>query len=826
MKSWRDAIGDAIRNLTSTTELQGYRIRMKCWEDYHPEYVGIRKQDEYNSDLVRESQIFIALFRTRCGEYTKEEVKIGKKVCPDQLYVFTQPTSDDTSDMEAFLTSEGLTACGCADSSELISRLTEIVYEYIASHPSSGSWPGKEERKVYVTIPDDREDERAVYGNMIRGLDDICERWLNLRCRLARKGQPFLIKDCDLYNAILKDTLSNEDKLEIIEAIESAGPGSHPQASLLYYNPGDTAVSGDALLNSMSEKVFNEAFDSIHRIRYNVIRWILGSTLSYLDDKSGLKVENDWISFFNQRIAPLAITNVKGRDDSEKLANLLASITTSILCKNAMTGNEDEVTDFDALELDIQKNSAALAMADKVKANATDSLKETDRKLAARQKYLMEHLQNEEHLVELIKLSGKRASVQQHLLANGGVDSKTLLKSMMFMVSLHDTYPRQFDSLGLDVDRQYLEIAEFADEQRIEDPTVEMMRMNYANSLTRLNLVPESLVQYEKAISNLDKMDAASALIRGYIMHLYVTYINRLTEIGKVGSAKVNIRKLEGKVRLWNDSFNIPRTETIVNNARIMACWLRIRPLISEIRNKLYEAEHLYISLKENVAWNDVPAGVWDDLFCDFPNCIATSFIDSATKYDDYVRARYYLDEVVYNLDHGHFIDSSAVLWHKSDVFHNYGFVLSLLGNYDTARTMLNRALDARRRIYGSTKAMDAKACIAETLLNLCATYVKKMTEPLSEQDEAEVMPLAQECLAIYQELDTDHYLEQETDVYKAKQMVASIKFLRPGGLSEAIAIFKECKEWSDSHPDNSYKVIFDDISGKILNYMESLNRS
>ena len=70
----RVAIGNRIRQLNDKYEVSGIRVRLNCWEDYKPEYTGERKQDEYNRDLVLTSQILIGLFKTRCGDYTQEEV--------------------------------------------------------------------------------------------------------------------------------------------------------------------------------------------------------------------------------------------------------------------------------------------------------------------------------------------------------------------------------------------------------------------------------------------------------------------------------------------------------------------------------------------------------------------------------------------------------------------------------------------------------------------------------------------------------------------------------------------------------------------------------
>lgn len=77
MRSDRIALGDCIRRLDNFYENKGLRIKLNCWEDYKPEYTGERKQDEYNRDLVMSSQIVIGLFKSICGAYTQEEIKLG-----------------------------------------------------------------------------------------------------------------------------------------------------------------------------------------------------------------------------------------------------------------------------------------------------------------------------------------------------------------------------------------------------------------------------------------------------------------------------------------------------------------------------------------------------------------------------------------------------------------------------------------------------------------------------------------------------------------------------------------------------------------------------
>lgn len=819
MKSWREAIGDAIRQINDEQEPVGYRVCMKCWEDFHPEYTGERKQDEYDRELVEKSQIFIALFCVRCGEYTREEVRIGKSVCPDWLFVYTRPTADDNSPVVQFLSEEKLSGKECLDEDALVAELRAVVDKYIAEHPAAAAVVAKEERKVYVTIPEDRKEERTRYGNMVRGIDDICERWLNLRCRLAQKGLPYELGQSDYYNAILKDVLSAEDKLEICEAVSLAGPGSHPQAALLYCNPGDRAISSDTALSKLAERTFSESFDSYHRIKYNLLVWILGSTLARIDDRSGLQVKDDWITFFNQRIAPLAVANVEGGSDSEKLAGLLMKIASGLLCKQVSPADAD--ASLEDLSETIEYNAAALHLSEEVGKEAIRNLLDADAALAARQQAIVDGGLRVGNAPELVDVTARRQQLQQQLAGYGRVGVHDLMHTQMFMVMLHDTFPEQYAACGLDVDDQYKIIAETADKFEIKDPTVEMMRMNYANSFARRNEIARSLLLYETAISNLDEMDAGSVLVRSYIVHLYVTYINQLSSIGAVQKALDTINRLEGNVRNWNEQYVRPETQVIADAVRIMSCRLRIRPMTDGFFETLKQAGELFSVLTAKVPWDDVPYGVWDELFCDFPNCMGASYVDMmgpCINPEYFNKAVSFFSTVISNAEKGP-VSSEYLRWqYIGDACHNLGFLYNNSGLCQYARMALSKALDFRRRLYEKSGDANAKASIAETLLNLCATYVLNLNVRLSPDVIAEIMPFAEECLSIYQEMDNEHYLEQETDVYKAKMMIATIKYLgSDSDRLESMSLFKECKNWSDAHPENSYKETFDNIAGSLL---------
>ncbi|MEE0927353.1 MAG: tetratricopeptide repeat protein, partial [Bacteroidales bacterium] len=68
---------DLIRKLDNIYEKRGIRIRLFQWEDFDAAYNDKRKQDEYN-EYIKQSDLFLALFRTKAGKFTVEEFELAR----------------------------------------------------------------------------------------------------------------------------------------------------------------------------------------------------------------------------------------------------------------------------------------------------------------------------------------------------------------------------------------------------------------------------------------------------------------------------------------------------------------------------------------------------------------------------------------------------------------------------------------------------------------------------------------------------------------------------------------------------------------------------
>lgn len=74
----RMAFGNLVRRLDDIYEKRGIRIKLFEWEDYDAAYNNCRKQDEYN-EIIKESDMFLALFHIKAGKYTIEEFDVASE---------------------------------------------------------------------------------------------------------------------------------------------------------------------------------------------------------------------------------------------------------------------------------------------------------------------------------------------------------------------------------------------------------------------------------------------------------------------------------------------------------------------------------------------------------------------------------------------------------------------------------------------------------------------------------------------------------------------------------------------------------------------------
>ena len=812
----RTVVGDAVRSLNDMYEPQGWRIKMLCWEDFIPEYKGTRKQTEYNEYLIKTSDIFIALFRGNCGKYTQEEIRVWTNELHRVPKVFDIIDEDvNKTAVRDYLISTGFASVAVESDADIYEQVDSIVSTYIAYHLSYTSGHFSINGNVlYATIPDDCASERAPFGNLVRSVDDLAERVFHSRCRLIMCDESKILTS-NYYVAILKDSVNTSEEREILTAIQSSMSTQSP-AVQLYYNYGDAICSNHPKLGAIisNSGIFNEAYDSIYRVRFNLVRWLYQQTILSVRLETGIDVQNGWFIFFNLPVIPMEQLGIRGGTVMQQLAQLMKIFTFEVLGVNTQVTTEAGEVDISALEEQMTRAASVSNVLNEVEAEIKQRREKWLQQVSVHIDSILSGKVTTENIGTLTDLINKKEQLQSALSTN----PREQIRTLMLMVQVSDTYPELFSTTGLEVNEQYLKLIQSADCFGVKDATVEMVRMSYANYLSNQNRNAESLEYYETAIKNIEALDDQSELLRYYMMHLYVTYINHLSFLGENQRAVSAIKKLMQKENAWEQT-GISEVEKTANNCQILACQLRIRPLsgnVADILNRSMKSYQQVCAIPQEYFDKDIRT----DIFCDLPNCIASTMID----------AQPYLDLEVYKLTHNvdYFLnqvvtyanlhrDEERCLCYLSEALHNWAFFYSnQKGEQLRARELCKKALAVRRQIYKTRQQPEFLYEIGESLLLLGATYIYEIEGNLNEKDFHEALDYAEECLSIYNKQDQEHYLGQDLRVHQAVQLKGSILYYG-GRKAEGLELLKQAWYWNMNHPNNSYANVFCGVAGEIL---------
>lgn len=811
----RAVVGDAVRVLNDKYEPAGFRIRLKCWEDFAPEFTGARKQTEYNEQLIKESRFFIALFRGVCGKYTQEEVCLWHSALGRiPIVLDIQDHIADKSEINAFLIAEGLTAVEVTNDDDIRSQIEAIVDGYVTSHATEKGPDTTPSKEIYATIPEDRAPERPIFGNLVRSIDDIAEQYFHYRCHLSLMD-PTRIASSDYYTAILKDNVSAEEEQEVLEAIKCS-VSYHLPSVMLYYNDSDSICINHPAIGGAVERhgIFSEPYDNLCRVRYNLVKWLHRQSLLRVGLSAGIDIRDGWFIFCGLPVIPLTALGITTTNVVEQSAELIKQFSFAVLGVNTAAGITVDKMDWPAMDAEIAKVDALLNASQSIvqaaKERFNELLEQVNRQIDAILSGEVDS-HNILFLTGLIQRKGK-------LLENMSTEPRELVCAQMLIVQVHDTYPEAFAATDIDIDEQYKVVTDTADRYEIKDPTVEMMRMNYANSLGRQNRNGEALAIYELTMTNIDAFDDHSAMLRYYIIHLYVTYINLLLFLGENQRADEALARLESKETKW-EGYNLSDLERISNISRILACHLRRRPVKPDVAALLNRATDVYREILKYPP-EVFETNLRDELFCDLPVTIVATAIDSAmftglTFEALEAKVKTIINHVLEYTDQ--YPDDHACMTYQSNAYHNLSFFQSAIRHDQlSARQSALRALAVRRKIYEKNH-YEADLCdVAQTLLMVGATYVNDLKGSLSEGDCLAALAYADECLSIYNVLNKEHYPEQQLRYYQAIQLKGSILYYG-GHKDEGLGLLSEAWQWNIDHPGNPYQTIFEAVAGRVL---------
>lgn len=824
MIEWREAIGNAIRQWSDIYEPSGYRIRMLCWEDFHPEYTGIRKQTEYNEDLVKKSHLFFALFKSKCGDYTKEEVNVayGLPALAQNSHILVDKTGIQSAELKTFLANPPFTQTDCENIDNAIGFIYTKLLSYFASLPYKvNEAEPLVSYNVYSTLGSDLKHKTNTFGNLIRSVDATAEKYIRFRCRLLDNNIKKIDKS-DYYIALLKDQVSIDEQAEILKALELTGPDSHPQDSILYYNYNDKFLGNNPDLKKELDKIeaFNAPYDSDHRIKFNLLVWLISKKVMVINDNAGLVISNGWVRYHDVPLISTDDLNLKGDSEEELLIDLLRVISTKLLT----TGHNDEpdqTLDLNSIENRINRihkvENALNDVRDKVAAEKLNLLRQIDIQL--------QKLEDEIITKNEVELYLKKEELQHELLASGNYDVRDVLKTKIKIIGLFDTYGPKLFKNNYDENRQYQSICELADKYSILDPTVEVMRMNFANAYNRANKNAKALQLYNTSLTNLKGMYDGSMLMMSYITPVYIHIIHQYTELGLADKAVASLKDYE--VLLNDSEENYPNEPfNQVCELMILSAWLILFDHADELLVKIERATSIWKRIIEEKPF--IPEDYWDDIYCYFPTAIATAIMDASYEYQDlnykFDVAERILNQAIEIIKTKQRMDTGLRYFHLGQLYHNLCTLYTVhRGIQPTARKYGLVSLEYKQKLYQIQPTPENYARIADILFLLGATYINSSHEKifrLSKEDGEVALDYANRSYEIFKSFDTEGFLGPRTKVYEVLLLKGTILFFTPGKKEEGFAIVQECYDWSLQNPKNDYRHTFESEYRRLKNYL------
>lgn len=843
----RTKIGSRIRQVNDRLMPQGVQVVLNKWEDYKAEYTGDSKQLEYDRDLVLQSDIIVAVFKHHVGEWTAHELDVaiedGKKV----IYCYCLPCQEREEVIEK-LKAKGLTPIEVDSKAAVMDSITNAVNKHahdkglLTGNPSTVADVVK---AFYGTIPSDMKGYRGPFSDMIRSLDMTTTQFLNIHCILHPYRTPALISQTNHYVALFCTRASEDDIAELHQAIANQkSKGSVEAISIFQKKIDDGSNIRDAVPEIKKivddNVIFTIGMGNMDKVRLVLLLWCLRQhEAAILPTSTEFSLVDGSVAFYGVPVAD--IENISELNDIRQLNNELAELQKkhkeslesdnqivrqqaysikakmrqvsadlqnklAIILDDMMNRNWDSMPISDP---SIAVDCEAVLKAHNAEQNLLETvIKKTDADwekdeniLKARRDYLQNHIESEATLHELKKVQDTILDVVANRERLGGVTGLRLMQEQLHTIGMYDTY--FVGKIDCDRDPLYLQVVDKADSLNVKDPLIEMMRMNLGNWHSRNNRNGDAIQCYLKAIENMRDTDENAYVIRQYIVHLYITGINALTDLGEMVNGQRLTEQLQEYYSRWEGK--ICKGEAFVNRVRLLNTKLRRRPIEANPVELYAEAKRI-IAEFEDVDLAHLSDFVWGEVFCDFYCCFGSLLIDYPVDKGWFDEALANFNTLLENASSTR-LTYEEMLDYSSKAHHNIARVLQQQKNLLSARKECLEALQLRRELYEYTKHDSDKSKVAETLLLLGATYLEPRFKYLSETQTETALGYAEECLSIYESLNSEGYPEQVTDVYKAKLLKASILYDsgKADRREEAIKLLWESFKWNNENPKNSY---------------------
>ena len=840
LMSLRTNIGDAVRMLSMEMEQRGVRLEMLCWEDYKTEFTGSSKQQEYDEKLVRKSNLVIAVFQKRIGEWTAHELEVAKDANIISYCYCIKHRNRDAVEQE--LRDKGFITKRAECKTDVIESVMDVLRRYAEDnslYDTDKSPVASVTHRFYATIPEDMKNLRGSFSNLIRSLDMVTVKELDIHCMLHPYGNINCMDDSSHYIALFKNDASDNDVKEIALAVQLLDDKSKAMIAMSIFQQKvsqaekDFGIRYDIRSNSEAvrkilddRQIFTIGMQNLDKVRLQLLLWCLRlRTNSISTSNNGFSCTNGMIAFQGYPVAEIdSVPTFEGikrlleeqKSLSEKLyqasnnrddqaldsirlqlrsVNAEIKIQLSLALDDMLKNNEQEATEHDSntvidCKALLDAQNSELRFLERVQSATLERWKKDEQRLRARRN-LLQHAENKtgELLKELKQIQDALLQVVRNRQQAGDVNAEYLIAEQIHTIGIYDTFllPRIFCNRDL----LYAEIVRTADKYGISNPHVEMMRLNLGNYHARQFEYKGALECYETAVDHIKRFETKSRMMRTIISHLYTIIIHSYIEFDY---RHHRINELLKEFQVIIESWDIEYDERCLSLADLYAIMLHRGTLVNldDEDSLIVKSMSLYDYMNEQNLLSPHNEE-YGSKMCYLPNSIAGVLLDHYPEEDENATKRY--DELIikYSTEQKKHaeklldVDVVEAWGYLGKAYHHIGFLCSKKTKFDDMRlgfSEYKKALEYRRAIYELTKQPSDEAEIAETEVNiggLALTICMSMKKiPSREAAVIQFAPVehAVAALNIYEKFKNTGGIGDEMNYYKAVQLYASSIYL------------------------------------------------
>lgn len=831
LMSMRRLIGDSIRKINDHWIKNGVQIKLHIWEDFIIGYSGKHKQQEYIDDMVLPSDICIFMFSHRVGIFTQMELEAKLKQNKDAVFCFRMPHKGSLQQSVIDSLNEiGVQAKDIVEEQIMCQEVNDIVENYIYRNITVDSNINKiKEMYFYTTIPDDLPKVQEEIGTTIRDFDDTTIDEWGIHCVLHPRKQLHLMDETDHYIPILKNEVSDEDLSELSNGIDKSSDQAHRMRRMSVFDMGNIFENNVKVHKLLEDAgIFTDKITDMNSLKWKLHKWMRTERKKILSVSTCLfELQNGLININNTPIASLAEI-----DESGKLEKSVSEIER--LSLNIYNAIENQSTDLVVSSIVDERNrlksilDARIAYG--INSWTNDIIKDSEEfkevinkctQLEIKINELLEvHSGNKDEL-ELKAMILQREKLEHWLTENNVTSPFRLLSYQLYMVAIFDTYLNGV-AQSLDEDSLYKRIIATTEEFHINDPNVEMIRMNVGNMYARNNDYLNARKSYITAIQNLQVLYDKSVSMARNITYA-ITHLAHLDlDMGDADCVKESLMMFKehiSRLDILNDSYLIDQCLYITAELCSIDIEDGTAHDIVALAEEMFEKANNKLYLNPN----DYAYG---DIFVYLPNMIARYYIDhdspeDATTYflkaEKYINASWNncLKLTEYRYEEG--------LFHQGELKHQLGFLYaSKQHTWEKALDAYEAALNLKKRSFELTKYPSEEERIAQTLVNYGALelLILENIRCFQPTKEYKFSPLNKSLTA----LDIYKRHLSELEYYQALQLKATVldymhKLNKENILlyNEATDAYYQCWIWNKANPKNQYRMKFVDYSGRAL---------